>query len=236
MRKKSPPPRSILPLTAKEKAVLEFIENQLRRSGISPSYQEIKDHFGLASYNSIQNYLKQLKEKSYIDFSPNQKRAIQILNPSNSVQNSIASSSSAATGSGSPLLGINGTLILKLPLLGGVAAGKPIESNFSNEFIEVSSSMVKKPQSTYALKVNGNSMIDDGIFNNDLILVQSQKMAENGSLIVATIEDEATVKRFYLKNTQVELRPSNLSMSSMWYPAEEVKIQGIVVGLIRRYN
>ena len=240
MTKKQPLP----PLTPKEKRVLEFIESHILSSGVSPSYQEIKDHFGLASFNSVQNYLKQLTNKGYIENPVGQKRAIQILHSASSVQDSLhLKSVSTKTGSPRSQLLQARDEILSLPLLGKVAAGQPIEALKHDEFIDVPPSMVKNPGKSFALKVQGDSMIEDGIFDEDIILIQKQDSASNGDIIVATVENEATVKRFYVRprpesgsnEKMVELRPSNSTMKSMWYSPDDVSIRGIVVGLIRKF-
>ncbi|NUN04578.1 MAG: transcriptional repressor LexA [Bdellovibrio sp.] len=240
MTKKQPLP----PLTPKEKRVLEFIESHILSSGVSPSYQEIKDHFGLASFNSVQNYLKQLTNKGYIENPVGQKRAIQILHSASAVQDSLQLKSvSTKTGSPRSQLLQARDEILSLPLLGKVAAGQPIEALKHDEFVDVPPSLVKNPAKSFALKVQGDSMIEDGIFDEDIILIQKQESASNGDIIVATVENEATVKRFYVRSRpesgsterMVELRPSNSTMKSMWYSPEEVSIRGIVVGLIRKF-
>jgi len=235
-----------LPLTEKEKVVLEFIENEMSQTGVSPSYQEIKDHFGFASFNSVQNYLKQLSNKGYIQIAGNQKRAIQILHSSLAVQETLQAKVSALNSpskSGSPRSPFLRTPggreeILTLPLLGKVAAGAPIEAFEHDEFIQVPPDMVRNPSKSYALKVSGSSMIEDGIFDGDLILVQKQSSASNGEIIVASIDNESTVKRFFAPKgaeKKVELRPANSTMKSMWYEPDQVDIQGVVVGLIRRF-
>lgn len=227
---------SPLPLTAKEKAVLEFIEGfLLKSSGISPSYQEIRDHFGFASFNSVQNYLKQLTRKGYIKNPANSKRALQVVHTTN-------------TSTGSPrtsLLQSKNEEILSLPLLGKVAAGTPIESLKHDEFLSVPGHLLRPSHAhkTFALKVQGQSMIDEGIMDGDTILVQQQSSAANGDLVVAIVDNEATVKRFYLRTPprgshdelMVELRPSNTTMTSMWFSPYEVEIQGVVVGLMRKF-
>lgn len=246
MTKNKPLPSqpTLPPLTAKEKAVLEFIENCLASSGISPSYQEIKDHFGFASFNSVQNYLKQMTSKGYISIPQNQKRAIQILHSASAVQEQAQLKKvSTTTGSTHTQLLQAREETLSLPLLGKVAAGQPLEAFTHNEFIDVPPSMVRNPSKSFALKVQGESMIEDGILDGDYILIQKQTSANNGDIIVATIDNEATVKRFYLKtppdrstsDKMVELRPSNSTMKSFWYSPEEVEIRGIVVGLIRKF-
>ncbi len=240
MTKKTPLP----PLTPKEKSVLEFIESHILSSGVSPSYQEIKDHFGLASFNSVQNYLKQLTNKGYIENPLGQKRAIQVLHSASAVKEQLQSKSvSTKTGSPRSQLLQARDEILSLPLLGKVAAGQPIEALKHDEFVDVPPSMVRNPAKSFALKVQGDSMIEDGIFDEDIILVQKQESATNGDIVVATVDNEATVKRIYLRprpdsdssERMVELRPSNSSMKSMWYSPEEVSIRGIVVGLIRKF-
>ena len=128
------------PLTAKEKSVLEFIEGEILKNGISPSYQEICDHFGFASYNSVQNYLKQLTQKGYVRVLENQKRGIQILHSPNTHQNSVSDVRPTNSGSSRSLLlpppSEHGE-ILTLPLLGRVAAGQPLEAFEHNEFVQV---------------------------------------------------------------------------------------------------
>lgn len=228
-------------LSPKEKAFLEFVETEMRRLGICPSYQEIMDHFGFASFNSVQNYLKQLHSKGYIEISPHQKRAIRILHSAHALQEDVARRLSKSKGpSRDSLLQARGE-VFSLPLLGKVAAGRPLEHIKENEFIEVPPSMVKRPDSTFVLEVQGDSMIDDGIWDGDYLLVQKQASAKNGDIIVASVDNEATVKRFYLKSSAsdgptVELRPSNPRLKSMWYSPNEVEVRGLVVGLLRRYT
>jgi repressor LexA len=232
-------PTSPLPLSAKEKAVLEFIQGFQTSSGISPSFQEIKENFGFASFNSVQNYLKQLTAKGYIKIPSNQKRAIQVLQQASSLKKHSVTS---AGSSHQPLLQSNEEVLL-LPLQGKVAAGRPIEALSYNESVAVPSHMVRHASKTFALKVQGDSMIDEGILDGDTILVQQQSSANNGDIVVATIENEATVKRFYLRtpprgshdHLMVELRPANEKLESMWFSPYEVSIQGIVVGLLRKF-
>lgn len=226
------------PLSEKEKAVLEFIELLLAERGISPSYQEIKDHFGFASFNSVQNYLKQLQNKGYILIPPHQKRAIQILHSAGTVQEQVKSvreqSPKAVMQEGTR------SEELSLPLLGKVAAGQPLEAITEHEFIDVPRSLLRNPDKSFALQVVGRSMIEDGIFDGDYILVQKQANASNGEIVVATIDQESTVKRFFHRaqnepERRIELRPANSELKSMWYQPDQVQVQGVVVGLIRKF-
>jgi repressor LexA len=242
------------PLTRKEKVVLEYIESYLRSEGVAPSFQEIKEHFGFASFNSVQRYLKQLQKKQYIHLpGGNQKRAINILNSANSVQNHLQNLESHSSMPFNDSFRKKEASVpypnntpgtapesLSLPLFGKVAAGIPLEAIEHDEFIDIPASMVTSSKNTFALTVEGQSMIEEGIFDGDVILVEEKNHAHNGDLIVASIEQEATVKRFFIHkendhDNQVELRPANSSMQSMWFHPSQVHIRGKVVGLIRKF-
>lgn len=242
------------PLTRNEKMVLEYIEKYLQKEGVAPSFLEIKEHFGFASFNSVQRYLKQLQKKKYIHLpGGNQKRAINILQPADSLQNHLQFLKNK---SHSPFVGStpmkeasvknsDHTLestpeSLSLPLLGGVAAGLPLEAIEYDEFIDVPISLVNNPTKSFALRVTGESMIEEGILDGDIILVEEKARADNGELIVASVDNEATVKRFFVHVNEshkavIELRPANSSMQSMWYSPKDVNIRGKVVGLLRKF-
>jgi repressor LexA len=226
--------KTVIPLTEKEKAVLEFVEQSLVERGISPSYQEIRDHFGFASFNSVQNYLKQLQNKGYILIPPHQKRAIQILKSAEAAQVQVRSTREQAL---KALPVEKESSETSVPLLGKVAAGRPLEAMSYDEFVEVPRSMLRNPDKTFALRVVGQSMIEDGILDGDLILIQKQANASNGEIVVATVDNESTVKRFYLRGQtrQIELRPANSEMKPMFFSPEQVEIKGVVVGLIRKF-
>lgn len=245
---------SLLPsLTAKEKSVLQFIEAELLTKGISPSYQEICDHFGFASFNSVQNYLKQLTQKGYVSIQQNQKRAIQLLHSAGDFHNHLVErlqvpvepSRDSYPNQSSPKVSAfdDHSKVLPIPFLGRVAAGQPIERLSDNEFIEIPKNLVKNPRDLFALRVEGESMIEEGIFDGDTLVVQSTKVARDGDLIVASIDTEATVKRFFHKvNPQqaemgklIELRPANKKLTSMWYQPSQVEIRGLVKALLRSY-
>lgn len=236
--------KSPKPLTPKEMNVLKYIESFYAENGFAPTFTEIKDHFGFASYNSVQRYLKQLQAKNYIHMpGGNQKRAISILNSSDTLLQSLDPSSKE--------IAYNKTLTLKkkeapsenrseslsIPLLGAVAAGVPLEDVRDYETVEVPMTLVKSEGSTFALTVQGDSMIEDGIFDGDTIIVKEQSNANNGEIVVAVVDNEATVKRYYHKkgSPKVELRPSNSNMDTMHFNARDVQIKGILSGLIRKF-
>jgi repressor LexA len=247
------------PLTEKEKEVLEFIESFVGNRGIAPTFQEIKDNFGFASFNSVQRYLKQLQTKNYLHIpGDNQKRAIQLLHPADSYSNLLRMNSTTTNPNtyqpkkeAPDESHVSSTRVepLSLPLLGRVAAGLPIEAFLNQEFVDVPASLIRYPSKTFGLVVQGESMIEDGILDGDIIFVQKQSYAHNGQTIVATLNNQATVKKFYLQTKKdihedpqgnphsqkiVELRPANSQMKSIWAEPDQVDIQGIVVALLRR--
>lgn len=254
------------PLTPKEKVVLEFLEMYARLNGFAPTYQEICRHFGFASFNSAQRYLKQLEAKDYISLGgANQKRAISLLRSASAYQEDVEDRGRSDEDRSNEDHGARSAEAFQIPMLGRVAAGAPLEAFENDEFIDVPSSLVKNPDRTFALRVQGQSMIEDGIFDGDVILVQRQSQAENGEIVVAVVPsehgpEEATVKRFFLQavsdresepegdskasskmnskirsQKRIELRPANSTMTSFWYSPGEVQIRGVVVGLIRRF-
>lgn len=259
-----PKPLTPKPLTPKETKVLDFLTEYFINNGHSPSYQEIKDFFKLASFNSVQNYLKQLARKNYIQLFPHQKRCIEIIQTSDyhkerlfsagglKSHSQLSFSKKAGLSSDSTTRLLQNSLqnqkevlpspLFELPFLGRVAAGNPIERVIDNETMAVPPNLVKKPDSTFILEVEGQSMIDEGINPHDLILVQEQSTAKNGDIIVASVDNEATVKRIYFNSSakkqesgQIELRPSNKTMKSLFYSQDQIQIRGIVVGLIRKF-
>ncbi|MCO5114222.1 MAG: transcriptional repressor LexA [Bdellovibrionaceae bacterium] len=211
-------------LTQKEKMILEFLESFIKQEGISPAYTEIQSHFGFASIHSVQRYIQQLEQKGYIQKGePNQKRSLILLKASHDFANELYDP--ATYGSA-----------VRLPLLGKVAAGLPLEAKTYDEQMDVPLALVPRPTESFVLRVQGESMIDEGIFDGDLIIIEKRNFAHSGSLVVVATEDEsATVKRIFYKEGLVELRPANAQMQSFWYEPHKISIQGLVVGLIRQY-
>ena len=199
-------------LTHRQKEVYAFLKAYIERQGVAPTYEEIRRHFGFRSYNAVFKHLKQLEARGYLTSRwKNKKQAFSLREP---VQASLSTS--------------------QLPLLGRVAAGEPIEALEDRDTIEVPESFLGTGEH-FALRVRGDSMIGDGIHDGDLILLRKQEDAENGQTVVALIDGEATVKRFYRKGASVELHPANSSMKPLILEAEKVTVQGVVVGLIRKY-
>jgi repressor LexA len=199
-------------LTEKQKAFLGYISRYMDDWGRSPSFEEICSHFGFTSYNTVTTYLKALKRKGYIRLprKKNQKRAIEVISPVE-------------------------TRRFEFPLLGRVAAGKPIEAVEDMDVIEVPSSMIGQGDH-FVLQVKGDSMKEDGILDGDFIVVRKQPTAENGETVVALINNEATVKKYYRRKNYVELRPSHTGMEPIIVRKGDLRIEGRVVGVIRHYK
>ena len=197
-------------LTKQQTRVYRYLETYLRRKGRPPSYQEIQDYFGFRSLNSVVKHLKQLERKGYLE-SPwgNQKRAFRLL----------------------PLR----TTAATIPFLGRVAAGAPIEAVEMPETTEVPESLLSGGNN-FALQVQGDSMVDEGIRDGDVLIIRKQNHADNGQTVVAQIAGEATIKKFHQRDGRVELRPANEELKPLVVPAEKVEIIGVVVGLVRHYK
>jgi len=197
-------------LTEKQQAVYRYIKRYIEDKGIAPTYDEIRQYFGFQSYQSVQKHLNQLERKGFIRIPQrNRSRMITLVE--------------------------HGSNTLVLPMAGTVAAGKPIEAIQQQETVDVPEEMLGSGD-YFALKVRGDSMVDEGIMDGDTIVVKKQSTAANGQTVVALVNNEATVKKFYRKGQEIELRPANASMTSIFVEEGEFAIQGVVVGLLRRYR
>jgi repressor LexA len=199
-------------LTDKQKAVLAYIGRYVEEWGRAPSFDEICARFGFSSYNTVTTYLKILERKGYIRLpkKKNQKRAIEVISPVE-------------------------TRRFEFPLLGKVAAGRPIEAVEDARAIEVPTGMMGSGDH-FVLQVQGDSMQEEGILSGDYVVVRRQPTAENGETVVALINNEATVKKYYRRNGEVELRPAHTGMASIRAREGDLRIQGKVVGVIRYYK
>lgn len=198
-------------LTQKQAQVLEYISGYIQKNGQAPSFEEICKRFGFSSYNTVTTYLSALERKGYLKrpHKKNLKRAIELT--------------------------VSQGRTVSLPLAGRVAAGRPIEAVPDNESIEVPAGMLGRGE-YFVLRVEGLSMIDEGILDGDFVVVRKQPTAENGDTVVALIGNEATLKKYYRIQDKVELRPANKDMEPIVVKGNELKIEGKVVGLIRYYK
>jgi repressor LexA len=202
-----------MPLTKRQKEILTFLEGQIQHKGYAPSFEEIAEHFSFQSLATVHEHLTNLERKGYIHRTHNESRAIEVLPPKGQAGAS------------------------EIPILGKVAAGTPIESIMNGETISVPDALLPRRGPNYALKVQGESMIDDHIMDGDFVVVHGKQAAENGEMVIALVNGaEATVKRFYREaGGWVRLQPANATMQPMRFQERDVLIQGVVVGVIRKY-
>jgi len=199
-------------LTKRQRQILDYVESFIEAYGYSPSFEEIASNFGYSSLATVHEHLSNLEEKGFLRKNYNKSRSLEVVRAQ------------------------MGALALELPLLGTVAAGLPIEAIPDQDTVSVPHDMVRSGNN-YVLRVKGNSMVDEQIRDGDYIIVNSRQTAENGEMVVALVNgDSATVKKFYReKDGRIRLQPANPTMEPMYFPADEVEIQGIVVGVIRKY-
>lgn len=211
-------------LTPTRKAIYEYIKHYIAQHEIAPSYEEIRERFGFHSTHSVHRHIKQLEAQGLIRTpGGRKKRALEIVGHAAGLIGRATTSSTS------------GTSAVTLSLLGTVAAGRPIDAIVNAETVEVPEELIGRGEH-FALRVKGESMIDDGICDGDVLIINQKFTAENGQTVVALINNEATVKKFFKRGSRVELRPSNPSMKSIFIKADELRIQGIVVGLLRKFK
>lgn len=224
-------------LTPRQRAAYDFVIRFSRRNGYAPSYDEIRRHLGLASLNGVAKLITQLRRRGYlIAAPPNAKRWLAAAAPGRETVVGAVTPRPHETRTARSTRPESAAL----PLLGTIAAGQPIEAIETPEEIEVPASLLGAGQ-RYALRVRGDSMVDDGIQDGDVVVVRSARRAENGQTVVAIVDGEATLKRFHgpergSGGRWVELRPANAMLKPLRVPAERVEIRGVLVGLLRRYH
>jgi repressor LexA len=202
-------------LTQRQQEILEFIVQEIQRKGYPPSVREIGEAVGLSSSSSVHAQLEKLQELGYIRKDPTKPRAIEVLKLSEYVDISLPE-------------------VIPVPIVGRVTAGEPILAVENIEEYYPLPRDFSHDKEVFMLKVRGDSMIDAGIFNNDLVVVQKTPTADNGEIIVALLDDgEATVKRFYKEAKQYRLQPENSSYNPIY--TKNLSVLGKVIGLIRRF-
>ena len=203
----------LMPLTKKQRQILDYLNSYAVENGYAPSFEEIAEHFNYNSLATVHEHLSNLERKGYIKRSYNESRAIEIL-PSDVIPRSV-----------------------ELPLKGLVAAGMPIEMATHGETIAVPEDFIRRGSSHYVLQVRGNSMIEDHIQDGDFVVVQERQAADNGQMVIAMLDDSsATVKRYYReRDGRIRLQPSNDTMAPIYLHENQMRVQGIVVGVMRRY-
>ena len=201
----------MLPRTKRQREILDYLQDFIQQHGYAPSLEERGRRFGLSSLATVHKHLTNLQEKGFIKRAWNRSRSVEMI--------------PTATGGRS----------VDLPLLGYVAAGAPIEAIASNETIAVPEEMVGR-RDTYVLRVRGNSMIDEQICDGDFVIIEDRKTAQNGETVVALLSgSDVTLKKLYRENGRVRLQPANPTMQPIFVDADQVQVQGVVVGVMRKY-
>ena len=202
-------------LTERQKTILEFIAEYQQRHGISPTHREIRDEFGYSSFGTVYKHLKLLQEKGYLHRDWNQKRGLELVRAIPGTQ--------VSTGA-------------EVLFLGLIAAGQPIEPLPEREKLGVPHHLLTgQAADHYVLRVTGESMIQEGIYDGDYVVVLRRERAMPGEMVVALVGIEATLKRYYPEGEIVRLQPANPDMEPIRVPASEVQVQGVVVGLMRKF-
>lgn len=199
------------PLTKRQKEILDFIRNFIAENGYAPSFREIAYYFELSSVSTVAEYISILEEKGYLTKEAMEARSIQL----------------------TPAFA-SGIDTFEIPLSGVIDAGKPIEAIRTNETIDIPKDMMGRK--TFALRVRGESMIDDGILDGDYVIIEQSSTPRNGEIVVALIDNEnATLKRYYNEKNNIRLQPANRAIAPMRFAKKRVTIQGKVKGVIRKF-
>ena len=215
-------------LTAKQRDLLLFIQDRLNASGVSPSFDEMREALDLKSKSGVHRLISALEERQFIRRLPNRARALEVLR----VPDQGSSLVSDAPARPVPIAA-NDTI--DIPLHGRIAAGTPIEALQGTENFTVPAALLG-PGEHYALEVAGDSMVEEGILDGDYALIRKTETARDGEIVVALIDDaEATLKTFRREGGMIRLDPANRRYDPQRYKPEQVRIQGRLAGLLRRY-
>lgn len=199
-------------LTKRQKQLIDFLDQYINEHGYAPTLSEIGQYFGLSSLATVHKHLHNLELKGFIKRTPNHSRALEV------------TTGQRRAGGG------------QVPLLGQVAAGAPIEAIEGSDAISVPDDFVRR-DNTFCLRVKGESMIDEGIRDGDYIIVEGRQTANQGETVVALVDGEATVKKYYREpDGRIRLQPANVSMEPIYANEDNVLVRGVVVGLMRRYR
>jgi repressor LexA len=204
-------------LTRRQKQVYDYVADFVQRNGYSPSFEEIGDGMGLSSLATVHKHISNLEKKGLLKRGYNKGRSIDVIPPKGSLRKAMAPPS------------------MDLRLMGRIAAGRPIEAVENPETISLAD-FTAGNKDVYVLKVVGESMQDEHIVEGDYVIVESTKTARDGEIVVALVEgSDATLKRIYREGANVRLQPSNAKMKPIVIPAQNVDVQGRVIGVLRKY-
>jgi repressor LexA len=200
-------------LTRRQKEIWDYLEDYIAAHGYAPTLEEIGEHFSLSSLATVHKHLSNLERKGVIARKWNLSRAIEITPPRKTSR------------------------AIDLPLLGRVAAGAPIEVIENDDRLTIPENFVRRPHNAFALRVQGESMVDEGILDGDFIVVEKRPTADNGETVVAVINGEATVKKFHReRGGRIRLQPANPQMEPIFVRDKDVEVRGVVVAVLRKYG
>ena len=236
-------------LTKKQLDLLEFIHKRVQRDGVPPSFDEMKDALDLRSKSGIHRLITALEERGFIRRLAHRARALEIIKlPDNMMPDT---PTAAAPGFNPRVIEgdrpdvpppanahpVEAVHAMEVPLMGRIAAGVPIEAiAHASQNVAVPGDMINGPGDHYALEVKGDSMIDAGINDGDIVVIRESGVADNGDIVVALVEDqEATLKKFFRRGNAIALEAANPAYETRVLPEDKVKVQGKLVGLIRSY-
>jgi repressor LexA len=229
-------------LTRKQLELLDFIRIRMDADGVPPSFDEMKEALDLRSKSGIHRLITALEERGFIRRLAHRARAIEIVKLPEAMERPgfsprLVSSRPEAAPQPSRAMAVEAVHAMELPVMGRIAAGVPIEAiSHVSHHVAVPGSMLSGRGQHYALEVKGDSMIEAGINDGDIVVIREQQTAENGDIVVALVEDqEATLKRFRRKGGMIALEAANPAYETRMYPDHMVKVQGRLVGLIRNY-
>lgn len=198
-------------VTRRQKELLDYLRDYIADHGFAPTLDEIGRHFALTSVATVHKHLHNLEEKGLLRRRPHRSRALELVQ-SDATARAVA-----------------------VPLLGLVAAGTPIEPVETPETVTLPEELLGRGE-TFALRVRGDSMVDEGILDGDLLVVESRPHANDGATVVALVRGEATVKKLYRQRGRVRLEPANARRAPIVARADEVQVRGVVVAVVRRYR
>jgi repressor LexA len=228
------------PMTERQEKILAFIQRCIEEQGYPPTIREIGEHFGIRSTNGVNDHLKALERKGYLHRGELKSRALSVLDGGKSASQGTAAPRLVKRRELAPLESSDRDLV-DIPIVGKVAAGAPIlaQENITDHVRIDSFLLGDSPKKVFGLKVSGDSMIGDGILDGDYIFVRKQLQASAGEIVVAMIDDEATVKRFYPEGDRIRFQPSNPRLKPIYVSKSDFRdtqIIGVVVGVYRRVH
>lgn len=226
-------------LTAKQHELLHFIQQKLDASGISPSFEEMKEALGLKSKSGIHRLISALEERGFLRRLPNRARALEVIKVPEAAKSPVRNDHDNVVPLRKPVPAmrpIAANDIVEVPLHGKIAAGVPIEAFEDHNHLSVPAALLGSGEH-YALEVSGDSMVEAGIFDGDYALIQKASTAREGDIVVALVDgQDATLKYFRREGPMIRLDPANSAYEPQRYPANRVIVQGRLSGLLRRYH